>query len=218
MDTITFYLPGILMAYSAFLFGIASPGPNVLAIMGTSMREGKDHGLALAMGIAVGSLSWALLTIIGLSSLLLQFPWALNGIKVFGGGYLIWLGYKSFRSASGTVNERKIAEQDSLIRYFLRGYLIQMTNPKAAMVWIAILSLGIQNDAPFWVGAAIVLGTFSLSVVIHAIYAIVFSRPTMMQLYIRAKRIIQTVLGGFFAMAGGTLLFEAIKNLSSVDQ
>lgn len=204
------YLPGIFMAYSAFLFGIASPGPNVLAIMGTSMREGKDHGLALAMGIACGSLSWALLTTLGLSALLLQFPFILNGIKIFGGGYLIFLGYKSFRTARDTINERKIAEQGCLSRYFLRGYLIQMSNPKAAMVWIAIVSLGVQNYAPLWVGSAIVLGTFCLSIIIHAIYAVVFAHSRMMQLYARAKKVIQTLLGGLFTIAGATLLFEAM--------
>ena len=41
MDQLTTYLPGILLAYSAFLLGIASPGPNILAILGTSMSAGR---------------------------------------------------------------------------------------------------------------------------------------------------------------------------------
>ena len=35
MDQISVFLPGILLAYTTFLVAIASPGPNVLAIIGT---------------------------------------------------------------------------------------------------------------------------------------------------------------------------------------
>ena len=70
MENYAFYLPGILLTYTAVLLAIASPGPNVLAIMGTSMSAGRSSGVALALGIAVGSLTWATLTIIGLSAIL----------------------------------------------------------------------------------------------------------------------------------------------------
>ena len=81
-----------------------------------------------------------------------------------------------------------------------------MTNPKAALAWIAIISLGLKQGAPLWVGAVIVLGTFALSIGIHLLYAIAFSSPVMVGLYGRARRIIQGVLGTFFALAGLRLL------------
>ncbi|MBL4627703.1 MAG: LysE family transporter, partial [Roseicyclus sp.] len=92
--------------------------------------------------------------------------------------------------------------------YLRRGYVIQMTNPKAALAWIAIISLGLQNGAPVWVGAAIVLGTFALSISIHLFYAVAFSTPVMVRLYGRARRGIQGVLGTFFAYAGIRLLTD----------
>ncbi len=52
MDQITAYLPGILLAYTAFLLGIMSPGPNILAVIGTSMGGGRKAGAALALGVA----------------------------------------------------------------------------------------------------------------------------------------------------------------------
>lgn len=91
MNEIQIYLPGILLAYGAFLVGIASPGPNVMAVMGTSMSVGRPQGLALAMGIAVGSLSWALLTALGLSAVLTQYAYTLFFIKLFGAAYLLFL-------------------------------------------------------------------------------------------------------------------------------
>jgi len=103
MENISAYLPGILLAYGAFLIAIASPGPNVLAVIGTSMAVNRPSGMALAMGVATGTLTWAVLTAIGLSALLATYASAILVIKVFGGLYLLyllWLAYKAFRSAA----------------------------------------------------------------------------------------------------------------------
>lgn len=128
MHDIATYLPGILLAYAAFLLGIASPGPNVLAVMGTSMGVGRKPGIALALGVAVGSFTWALFTAIGLSALLATYAAALIVIKVFGGLYLLWLAYKAFRSA--------LSPQDMTVRElgggrrtpagcFAHGYIVR---------------------------------------------------------------------------------------------
>lgn len=203
------YLPGILLAYSAFLLAIASPGPNILAVIGTAMGVGRGSGVALALGVAAGSFTWAVLTAVGLSALLAAYASALVVIKIFGGLYLLWLAYKSLRSAMSAhdVDPRALAGgRRAPLGYFLRGYAIQMTNPKAALAWIAIISLGLTDGAPLWVGAAIVLGTFALSVAIHVVYALAFSTPAMVRAYGRARRWIQAALGGFFAFAGLRLL------------
>ena len=207
MEELSLYLPGILLAYSACLLGLASPGPNVLAVFGTAMSEGRRAGIALAFGIATGSVLWALLTAAGLSALLATYAAALTAIKIAGGLYLLWLAFKAFRAAASphaiatTVNRQR-----SPRAYLLRGLAIQMTNPKAVLAWIAIMSLGLRHDAPLWVVGAIVVGTSVLSFAIHYLYAVAFSTPTMVRLYGRARRAIQTTLGVFFGFAGVNLL------------
>lgn len=211
MQELTHYLPGILLAYSAFLLAIASPGPNILAVIGTSMGAGRHSGVSLAMGVASGSFTWALLTVFGLSAVLATYASALFLIKIFGGVYLIWLAYKSFKSAASThdIEAKELAGgRRSRLGYFKRGYVIQMTNPKAALAWIAIISLGLQEGAPFWVGGSIVVGTFILSIAIHILYAVAFSTPAMVRMYGKSRRVIQGVLGTFFALAGLRLLTD----------
>ncbi|MBM7068237.1 LysE family translocator [Actibacterium sp. 188UL27-1] len=209
MTDIALYLPGILLAYSAFMLGISSPGPNVLAVMGTSMAMGRKSGIALALGVAVGSFTWAVLTAAGLSALLASYAVALTAIKIAGGLYLLWLAYKAFRaaaSAHGIEATTLAGGARSSFGYALRGYTIQMTNPKAALSWIAIISLGLQPDAPLWVAVTIVLGTFALSILFHVLYAVAFSTPIMVRIYGGARRYIQITLGAFFAFAGFKLL------------
>ena len=209
MNDLSTYLPGILMAYAAFLLGIASPGPNVLAVIGTSMSIWRRSGVALAVGVAAGSLCWAVLTVLGLSALLSVYATALIVIKIGGGLYLLWLAYKAFRSAASThdIEARELAgERRTWAGYFLRGLTIQMTNPKAALTWIAIVSLGLQHDAPAWVGVVIVVGTSLLSLILHLLYALAFSTPTMVRIYSKSRRVIQVTLGAFFAFGGIKLL------------
>jgi amino acid exporter len=211
MDSISLYLPGILLAYGAFLIGIASPGPNVLAVIGTSMSLGRKSGVALALGVAGGSFCWALLTVIGLSALIGAYASALLVIKILGGCYLLWLAFKAFRSAASKhdLQANSLPEgTGSFGGFVLRGLIIQMTNPKAALSWIAIISLGLAPDAPLWVGAVIVLGTAGLSVLLHLLYAVAFSTPLMVMLYGKARRTIQVTLGVFFAAAGVKLLLS----------
>lgn len=209
MEQISPYLPGILLAYSAFLLAIASPGPNILAVIGTSMSVGRSSGIALALGVAGGSFTWSVLTVVGLSAVLATYASALLIIKIFGGLYLLWLAYKSFKSAASAhdIDAKELeGGKRTPMGYAKRGYIIQMTNPKAALAWIAIISLGLSQDAPLWVGFAIVLGTFILSIVIHTLYAVLFSTPIMVRIYSKARRYIQATLGAFFAFAGFRLL------------
>ncbi|HEY6335169.1 MAG TPA: LysE family transporter [Alphaproteobacteria bacterium] len=213
MDQISIYLPGIVLAYSAFLLAIASPGPNVLAVIGTSMSVGRRSGIALRLGVAAGSFCWALLTAGGLSALLASYASALTVIKVLGGLYLLWLAWKALRSAASAHDIEAITLAGSTqgaFRFAARGFLIQMTNPKAALAWIAIISLGLQASAPLWVGFSIVVGTAVLSIIIHCLYAVLFSTPAMVRLYSKARRWIQGALVAFFAFAGLRLLFNRL--------
>lgn len=209
MNGLSTYLPGILMAYSAFLLAIASPGPNVLAVIGTSMSIGRTSGAALAVGVAAGSLCWAVLTVLGLSVLLSAYATALIVIKIGGGLYLLWLAYKAFRSAASAhdIEAKELAGgRRTPAGYFLSGLTIQMTNPKAGLAWIAIVSLGLQHEAPAWVGVVIVSGTSLLSLVVHLLYALAFSTQTMVRIYSKLRRMFQATLGVFFAFAGIKLL------------
>ena len=205
------YLPGIGLSYAAFLIAIASPGPNVLALISTSMSVGRKAGMALALGISFGSLTWALLTAFGLSALLMTYAHALTTIKIIGGIYLFWLAYNAFKSAaprSDLTLKALVGGRRTPLGYAVRGYTVHMTNPKAVLAWVAIIALGLPPEAPLWVGLAIVFGCFGLSIAVHLTYALVFSTPVMSSLYLRARRAIQATFGVFFTFAGLKLLLS----------
>ena len=209
MDQLSLYLPGIMLAYSACLLGLASPGPNILAVIGTSMSAGRAQGVALALGVSAGSFCWALLTAGGLTALLAAYASALTVIKIAGGAYLLWLAYKSFRAAASAHDIQPTTLSGlagNPVGHFVRGLTVQMTNPKAVLAWIAIMSLGLHDKAPLWVALSIVIGTTVLSLVGYHLYAVAFSTTTMVRVYAKGRRWIQAALGAFFAFAGIRLL------------
>jgi amino acid exporter len=206
------YLSGILLSYAAAMLGLMSPGPNILAVIGTSMGVNRKAGISLALGVSAGALLWGLLTGAGLTVLLAAYASTINVIKVIGGFYLLWLAFKAFRAAASAKETRVVSPSANQrpMRYFLRGLVVQITNPKAALTWIAIMSLGLQRGAPWWVGAAIVLGIAVLSLVGHLLYALAFSTQRMITIYRRARRWIEAGLGAFFCFAGVKLLISRI--------
>src|SRR5882762_10297414 len=102
MDQISTYLPGIVFAHTAVLLALMSPGPNILAVIGTSMGIGRREGIALALGVACGTFLWVSLAVIGFTVVIATYATVLKVLKILGGLYLLWLGYKALRSAAST--------------------------------------------------------------------------------------------------------------------
>lgn len=202
------YVSGILLAYAAFAIGLFSPGPNIMSIIGTSMANSRPAGKSLALGIATGSFLWGTLTLLGLTSLLAFYASLMTIIKIAGACYLFWLAFKAFRSAGRSKRQElsSISLGNNHWAYYRRGLVIQMTNPKAAFTWIAVISLALDHAAPWWVGLSVIAGTSILSTVGHLTYAYAFSTQTMITAYRRARRWIEGLLGSFFTFAGYKLL------------
>ncbi|WP_035900955.1 LysE family translocator [Labrenzia sp. DG1229] len=198
-------LASLLLALGIFSVGFISIGPNILAIIGTSMERGRASGVKLALGVGIGSGIWATLTVAGLTALIAAYAHAITVLKILGAIYLLWLAYRAFRSAAtpeGTVAARSAKGN----RLFLQGLAIQMTNPKAALHWIAIVGVGLGPNAPLWVGLSLISCCTLMSVLGHLGYAITFSTQPVVDFYRRSRRWIEAGLGVFFSFAAYKLV------------
>ena len=193
-------LSGLFVALGILAFGFVSIGPNILAIIGTSMESGRECGTKLALGVGVGSGLWASFTVIGLTSLITAYAGIVFFLKIFGACYLLWLAFKAFRSAASPNTSFKIRAKAGR-NLFAQGIVIQMTNPKAALHWIAIVGLGLGNDAPLWVGGLLVVCATVISILGHVTYAVLFSSPPVISVYRRLRRWVEGALGLFFVFA-----------------
>jgi threonine efflux protein len=202
----------LLLVFTAYIVGAASPGPSNMRIMGVAMHQGRKPALMLAAGVISGSFFWGSMAATGVSAILLKFAEALFVLKIVGGAYLLFLALKAGRSAltSDEKIEKTLAAAPAISGFGLyrRGLLMHLTNPKALLGWIATMTLGLGPQATTETVAIILAGCAVLSITIFCGYAIVFSTAPMIQGYRRARRWIEGTLALVFGAAGFKLLFS----------
>lgn len=201
-----FDLHHLLLVYTAYIVGAASPGPSNMRIMAVAMHRGRRAALVLAAGVISGSFFWGAMAATGVSAVLTQYANALTLLKILGGAYLLFLAFKAARSAmtSSEQVERAIAATPDVsgVRLYQRGLLMHLTNPKALLGWVATMTLGLGAHATPQTVAVILAGCAVLSVTIFCGYAIVFSTTPMIRAYRRARRWIEGTLAAVYATAG----------------
>jgi threonine/homoserine/homoserine lactone efflux protein len=205
IDELIRHWPQLALVYTAQMLAVASPGPSNLMVMATSMERGRQAGMILGLGVTTGSLTWGVLAAVGVSSFVAAHPGALYAVKILGGLYLLFLAWRSARSALRTEAPPPPAVASGR-RLWLRGYLMHLTNPKAILGWTAIIALGLPPDAPLVLAGAIVVGCGLISLAINQGYALLFSSAAMIAGYRRVRRRAEACLAAFFAFAGFKLL------------
>jgi threonine efflux protein len=206
-------LPQVAAAYMLYLVAVISPGPAIMAIMSTSLNQGRRAGLVIALGIFCGSLTWAMAAALGLSALLSQYGQALTILKIFGGLYMLYLAFKAARGAlrktpegAGTIGKVQPALRP--VQTFLMGFAIHLTNPKA--IWVAIISLGLPPAASASAVAIIVGGCLITGFIVFMSYALLFSTGRAARIYQSARRGIDGVMALLFGAAGVKMLTSSL--------
>ena len=105
-----------LAAFLGFAFltllGAVSPGPAVLMSARTGLTEGFRTGAMLAAGIGAGAVSWAAAAMFGLHLVFDAVPGLLVTLKLAGGAYLVWIGWKLWQSAPEPLAPEPLATDD----------------------------------------------------------------------------------------------------------
>lgn len=198
----------LLLVYVAYVIAAGSPGPSTMAIMNVAMAQGRRSALALVAGVITMSFCWGLIAATGLSALLARYAQALIVLKIAGGLYLLWLAFKSARSAlhSGAAAVADPRDRPSARALYRRGVLMHLGNPKSVLSWLAIMTLGVGPNASAGRVAAAFFGCVLLGILLFGGYALLFSTAPMVRGYARARRWIEGALAVVFAGAGLKLL------------
>ncbi|WP_133645929.1 LysE family translocator [Paraburkholderia flava] len=206
----------LLLACTVYLVGTASPGPSNLAIMSLAMSSGRRAALTFACGVLSGSFFWASTATLGLAAVLAACSTLLIGIKIAGGLYLLWLALKSARAAltrdtQGPAANASAAQVYSGRQLYLRGLMLHLTNPKAVLVWLSIVSLTVSGQ-PSHAGpahpAVLVASCLTIGVAVFCSYAVLFSTASARRIYVAIRRWFEASLAIAFGAAGVKLLLS----------
>ncbi len=203
-----FFSPTMAVALTAYIVGVASPGPSNMAIMATAMSQGRRQALTLAAGVWCGALVWALTAALGLSALMRSYSWALVVLKALGGIYMCFLSWKAARAALAPLPPVKAAPMAARIgwRVFASGLGMHLTNPKAIFVWLSIVALGLPPGAGTAQALQVVSVCVPVGAVVFLVYALAFSTAIARTVYARAYRWFNATLSAVFAYAGLRML------------
>ena len=124
----------------ASLVLIVIPGPGVLFVIGRALAHGRSTALASAAGHAVGNAVVAACVALGVGTLVERSAAVFTAIRLAGAIYLIWLGIQAFRRR-GALSEvlASAAEPRGTVRAAREGLIVGVTNPKAVILFAAVL-------------------------------------------------------------------------------
>lgn len=128
-----------------------SPGPGVLSSVTAGLRYGFRRALWNIAGLQAGALIVLLIVGVGLGAVLATSPHAFTAIKLFGALYLIYLGIQQWRSKAAPIQapDGSVAAEAGVPRaLFLRGLLVNASNPKGILFILSVLPQFIDADAP----------------------------------------------------------------------
>jgi RhtB (resistance to homoserine/threonine) family protein len=157
-----------------------TPGPDTVYILGRSIAQGREAGVASALGISLGSIFHTCAAALGLSAILATSALAFSTIKLMGGAYLIFLGVKMILDRRKQLSLPSNFRRRTTVAAFRQGILTNILNPKVALFFLAFLPQFIDPASNAKVPAFILLGltfvtTGTIWCLILAWFASVFS-------------------------------------------
>ncbi|HEX2318694.1 MAG TPA: LysE family translocator [Streptosporangiaceae bacterium] len=133
-----------LFALATFVLTV-TPGPGVLYVVGRSVGSGRRSGLASMLGIETGEAVCIVGAALGITALLAASSVALSVLRYGGAAYLVLLGIRAWRDAGGEDEAGSEASGGSNWAAYGRGLVVQLLNPKVAVLFLAYFPQFIRN-------------------------------------------------------------------------
>jgi threonine/homoserine/homoserine lactone efflux protein len=134
---------------AALVIGIA-PGPDNLFVLAQSATYGARLGFCIILGLCTGIAIHTCFLVAGVSALIAASPTAFFVIQCLGAVYLLYLAYKSFGVKVGTVDldEGRSNTLPSPRKLYLRGVIMNLTNPKVILFILSLIPPAVRLDRP----------------------------------------------------------------------
>lgn len=186
------------------------PGPTVTLIIANSLKHGSRAGLLNMAGTQVGLVIMIAIVGIGLSSVIAAMGHWFDWVRLAGAAYLIWLGWRMYRSAGDGVAGATPA-QPPRGGFFLQGVLVALSNPKTLLFFGAFFPQFLDPTRDYATQIAIMGATAMLfAAVSDSAYAVLSGRAGRF-LSLRRVRLLSKFSGGFL-IGGGLWLASARSN------
>ncbi|NMP17723.1 LysE family translocator [Thalassotalea sp. Y01] len=188
----------------------ALPGPsNFIAAENGAMAGLRKSGVAIT-GHLTALLVLAVMSAMGLTSLLIASPLAFNAVKLMGCGYLCYLGINIIRSANTNAVGRDIQPRSARRRHMWRKHFtVAITNPKALLFFSALLPQFVDANQP--IGEQflpLMMISMCSAFTFPMLYALIGKKSTQLPFNERHKQFIKRLFGASFIIFSISLLIS----------
>jgi len=194
--------------YLAFVLAAAVlviiPGPVVTTVIAESITYGIRPALFIVAGTAVASMIHLSIFALGLNSVMLILADSFEVLRWLGVAYLIYLGVKQWRA---TPDENIKAPKPKSARHlFLRGFLVNLTNPKVLLFYAAFFPQFIDPAQPAGPQLLVLCITFlTVATVLDSTYAVLAGTMGRKLTGPKGAKLRNRISGGLLISAGAGL-------------
>lgn len=188
-----------------------APGPDNIFVLTQTFLHGRKAGFMITVGLCTGLLFHTGLVVLGVTAIFKTSLFAFTLLKLFGAGYLLYLAWLAFRSHQNELTSTDI-KKPSIFSLYQRGIIMNVTNPKVGLFFLAYLPQFINTEKDFISMQMIILGglfiisafiVFGVIVILsHYIKASFFESPSKRKLVSLVSAVI------FIALALNLLLAQ----------
>ncbi|TMN84142.1 MULTISPECIES: LysE family translocator [unclassified Pseudoalteromonas] len=129
-----------------FFFVSITPGMCMTLAMTLGMSIGVRRTLWMMIGELLGVASVAVAAVLGVASVMLNYPEAFAILKWVGGGYLIYIGVNMWRAKGKMSVDTSKPSDVSRQSLFTQGFVTAIANPKGWAFMISLLPPFINVD------------------------------------------------------------------------
>ena len=127
-----------LFAFALLCLGLVlTPGPNMMYLVSRSISQGRRAGMVSLGGVGLGFLVYMFAAALGITALLFAVPLAYDGLRLAGAAYLLYLAWQALRPGGRSPFQVRDLPVDSDRRLFTMGFVTNLLNPKAAMLYLS---------------------------------------------------------------------------------
>ena len=199
-------LHNYLLYCTLYAIAIATPGPGIFSIVARALGSGFKATVPACLGVTVGDLILMTITAFGMSLIAQAMGQLFLIIKLAGGLYLIFLGYKYW---TAPVSEQMEIPAESASRGFLTQLGITLSNPKAIAFFVALQPTAIDLSKLTFLGyLKLVAATLVLIPAITMGYAAMAARLKEFVASVKARRRINKGAGIVMAGAGIAIMVK----------
>jgi len=183
-----------------------SPGAGAVACMTTGMRHGYRRGIWNILGMQVGIALQLAIVGAGLGAILATSTAAFTALKWLGVAYLCWLGIRQWRAPAEPVHVGDARSGGRAGALFAQGFLVNATNPKATVFFLAVLPPFIDASRPLLAQYLAVVATLTaVDLVVMSGYTIFAAKFLGLLRAPRQIRFVNRLFGGLLVGAAALL-------------